>query len=201
MLLTSPWISTQLITKCICLRDTPRCLSQTPPWIITTTLSVSLIVPKCWGSSASRGASTTGKWNCSRKTSVPLASAMAAWTGRGQTAAWVGTAVLGVLSGLIPKFQPGIMMLKRIYPMWRLPRLVCCCTVREGLWFSWLLGRSLTWYINSKPSLLRHCTLLSGYFQAVLFSPSAKWNSKVWYLNVVCLGIYMQIIIPCSNLS
>lgn len=179
MLLTSHWITTQLITKWFCLRDTPGCLSRTSPRIITTTLSASSIVSKCWGSSASKEASTTGKWNSSRTTSVALASATAAWTGRGQRAAWGGTAVLGVLSGLIPKYRLGIMMLKSAYPMWRLPRLVCCSTAREGLWFSWLLGRSITWSINSKPSLLKPCTLPSGYFLVALFSLSAKWNSKV----------------------
>lgn len=187
MLQISRWITTQLITKWFCLRDIPRCLSQTPLCLITTTLSASLIVLKCWGSSASREASTTGKWNCSRIASVALASATAAWVGRGQRAASAETTALGVLSGLIPKYHPGTMMLRSAYPMWRLPRLVCCSTAREGLWFSWLLGRSITWSINSKPSLLKPCTLPSGYFPVALFSLSAKWKSKVSYLNLVHL--------------
>lgn len=198
MLLTSRWISTQLTAKWLCLRDTPRCLFQTPNWIITTTLSVSPTAPRCWGSSASREASTTGKWKCSRTTSVALASAMAAWSGRGRTAAWVGTAVLGVSSGLIPKFQPGIMMLKSAYPIQRPLRLVCCSTVMEGSCFSWLLRKSLIWSINSKPSLLKLCTLPSGYFPVALFSLSAKWNHKAWCLHVICLSTDMQVITPCN---
>lgn len=200
MLLTSRWITTQLTTKWFCLRDIPGCLSLTPPWIITIALSASPIASKCWGSSASREASTTGKWNCSRTTSVASASAMAAWCGRGQRAAWGGTAVLGVLSGLIPKYHPGITMLKSAYPMWRLPGSVCCSTAREGLWFSWLLGRSITWSINSKPSLPKPCTLPAGYFPVPLFSLSAKCNSRVSYLNLICLSPYMQIIGPVATL-
>lgn len=194
----SHWISTQPTTEWLCLSDTPRCPFQTSYWITTTTLSVSQTVPRCWGSSASREASTTGKWNCSRTTSVALASATAAWSGRARTAAWVGTAVLGVSSGLIPKFQPGIMMLKSAYPVQGLLRSVCCSTVMEGSCSSWLLGKTLTWSINSKPSLLKLCTLPFGYFPVALFSLSAKWNHKAWYLHVVCLDTDIQIIIPCS---
>lgn len=178
MLLTSHWITTQLITKWCCLRDIPRCLSQTPPWITTTTLSASPTIPKCWGSSASGEASTTGRWNCKRTASAASASATAAWTGRGPRAGWAGTAVLGVLSGLTPKYHPGTMMLRSAYPVQRLLRLVCCSTVREALWFSWLSGRSITWSINSKPSLLKPCTPPSGCFPVALSSLCVKWNSK-----------------------
>lgn len=144
MLLKSRWISTPLITKCCYQTETPGCRSLKYPRSTAPTLSASPTVPKCWASSASRGASTTGKWNCNGTTSAASASATGAWTGRGRTAAWGGTAAPGALSGLIPRFQPGIMISKNVCLTPRPPRLVCCSIMREDSLFSWVLARNIT---------------------------------------------------------
>lgn len=133
MLPTSHWITTQLTTPWFCLRTTPRCPSQTLPRVTSTTLSASPITARCWASSASREASTTGRWSCSTTASVASASATAAWSGRAPRAAWAGTASPGASSGSTPKYHPGTMTLKSACPSQRLPRLGCYSTVTGAL--------------------------------------------------------------------
>ncbi|XP_056361934.1 E3 ubiquitin/ISG15 ligase TRIM25 isoform X2 [Oenanthe melanoleuca] len=98
-----------------------------------TTPSASPTTARCWASSASRGACTTGRCSCSRAASAGWACATAAWSGTAPRAAWAGTASPGASSGSTPSSPPGTTMWRRTCPTPRPPRLGCCSTATGAL--------------------------------------------------------------------